>query len=99
MGSRVQCNVCWGSLAILRPDQRNLVRPVVPEAEAEQGVATVIVMPVVPKIDRRIFVTRRDLVKHGYTDDCQACTQLASAMHNAKVLHDDRCRHWRTHGK
>ena len=40
----------------LRLDQRNLVRPVVPEAEAEQGVAPVIVMPAVPKIDRRRYV-------------------------------------------
>ena len=35
---------CVGVPWQLRPDQRNLVRPVVPEAEAEQGVATVIVM-------------------------------------------------------
>ena len=51
-----------------------------------------IVMPAVPKVDRRRYVTKRDLVKYGYTDECQACTQLASGMHNAKVLHDDRCR-------
>ena len=31
-------------------------------------------------------------MKYGYTSECQACTQLASGMHNAKVLHDDRCR-------
>ena len=31
-------------------------------------------------------------MKYGYTDECQACTQLASGMHNAKVSHDDRCR-------
>ena len=31
-------------------------------------------------------------MKCGYTDKCQACTQLASNMHNAKVPHDDRCR-------
>ena len=31
-------------------------------------------------------------MKYGYTDECQACTQLASGMHNAKVPHDDRCR-------
>ena len=68
------------------------MRLVVLEAEAEQGVAPVIVMPAVPKVDRRIYVTQRDLVKYGYTDECQACTQLASGMHNAKVLHDDRCR-------
>ena len=53
------------------------VRNVVPEAEAEQGVALVIVMPAVPKVDRRRYVTK--------------CTQLASGMHNAKVAHDDRC--------
>ena len=68
------------------------MRPVVPEAEADQGVAPVIVMPAVPRVDRRRYVTKRDLVKYGYTDECQACTQLASGMHNAKVPHDDRCR-------
>ena len=75
-----------------RPDKRNLARPVVPSAEADQGVAPVIVMPAVPKTDRRRYVTKRDLVKHENTDECQACTQLASDMHNAKVPHDDRCR-------
>ena len=82
------CGVRWQ----LRPDQRNLARPVVLEAEAEQGVAPVIVMPAVPKVDRRRHATKRDLVKYGYTDECQACTLLASGMHNAKVPHDDRCR-------
>ena len=88
---RVQCGVCWSSLA-LRSDQLNLVRLVVLEAEAERGVAPVIVMPAVPRADRRRYVTKRDLVMYGYTDECQACTQLASGMHNAKVPHDDRCR-------
>ena len=68
------------------------MRPVVLEAKAEQGVAPVIVMPAAPRVDRRRYVTKKDLVKYGYTDDCQACTQLASGMHNAKVPHDDRCR-------
>ena len=67
------------------------MRPVVPEAEADQGVAPVIVMPAVPKVDRRRYITKRDVVKYGYTHECQACTQLASGMYNAKVLHDDRC--------
>ena len=67
------------------------MRLVEPEAEAEQGVALVIVMPAVPKVDRRRYVTKRDLVKYGYTDERQACTQLAAGMHNAKVPHDDRC--------
>ena len=44
------------------------------------------------KKEKRRYVTKRDLVKYGYTDECQACTQLASGMHNAKVPHDDRCR-------
>ena len=64
----------------------------VPEAEADQGVALVIVMLALPKTDRRRYITKRDLVKYGYTDECQACTQLASGMHNAKVPDDDRCR-------
>ena len=62
------------------------------EAEADQGVAPVIVMPAAPRTDRKRYVTKRDLVMYGYTDECQACTQLASGMHIAKVLHDDRCR-------
>ena len=89
---RVFSATCVGVLCQLRPDQRNLVRPVVPEAEAEHGGSPLIVMPAVPKVDRRRYVTKRDLVKYGYTDECQACTQLASGMHNAKVPHDDRCR-------
>ena len=42
---RVFSVTCIGVPWQLRPDQRNLARPVVPEAEAEQGVALVIVMP------------------------------------------------------
>ena len=68
------------------------MRLVVLEAEADQGVSRMIVMPAVPKVDRGRYVTKRDLVKYGYTGECQACTQLASGMHNAKVPHDDRCR-------
>ena len=89
---RVFSATCVGVPWQLKRGQRNLVKPVVPEAEAEQGVAPVIMMPAVPKVDRRRYVTKRDLVKYGYTDECQACTQLASGMHNAKVPHDDRCR-------
>ena len=75
-----------------KPDQRSVVRLVLPEAEADQGVAPVIVMPAAPRTDRRRYVTKRDLAKYGYTGECQACTQLASGMHSAKVPHDDRCR-------
>ena len=74
---RVFSATCVGVPWQVRQDQRNLVRRVVPEAEAEQGVAPVIVMPAVPKTDGRRYVTS---------------TQLASGMHNAKVPHDDRCR-------
>ena len=83
---RVVSATCVGVPWQLRPDQRNLVRSVVPEAEAEQFVSPVVVMPVAPRVDRRRYVTKKDLVKCGYTDECQACTQLASGMHNAKVL-------------
>ena len=50
---RVFSATCVGVPWQWRPDQRNLVKPVVPEAEAEQGVAPVIVMPAVPRVDRR----------------------------------------------
>ena len=38
------------------------------------------------EIDQGRYVTKRDLVKYGYTDECQACTQFASGIHNAKVF-------------
>ena len=78
---RVFSATCVGVPWQLRPDQRNLVRPVVPEAEAEQGVAPVIVMPVVPRVDRRRYATKRDLVECGWRTTVkharnwrQACT-------------------------
>ena len=89
---RVFSATCIGVPWQLRPYQRNLARLVVLEAEANQGVALVIVMLAAPRSDRRRYVTKRDLVKYGYTDECHACTQLASGIHNAKVPHDDRCR-------
>ena len=84
---RVFSAKCIGVPWQLTPDQRSLARPVVLVAEALQGVAPVIVMPAVPKTELRRYVTKRDLVKYGYTDECQACTQLASGMHNAKGPH------------
>ena len=39
--------------------------------------------------DCRRYVTQRDFVKCGYTDECPACTQLATALRSAKVPHDD----------
>ena len=64
------------------------MRFVVPEAEADQGVAPVIVMLAVPKVDRRRCVTKKDLVKYGYTDECQACTQLASSSWQVMTIRD-----------
>ena len=69
---RVFSATCIGVPLQLRPDQPTLARPVVPVAEADQGVALVIVMRAVPKTDRWRCVTKRDLVKYGYTDKCQA---------------------------
>ena len=83
---------CIGVPWQLLPGQRKLLRPVVLVAEADQGVAAVIVMPAVLRVDPKRYVTKRDLAKYRYTDECQGCTQLASGMHNAKVSHDDRCR-------
>ena len=64
----------------LRLDQRNLAGLVVPEAEADQGVAPVIVMLAVPKTDRRRYVTKRDLVKYGYTAEASSSWRLACTM-------------------
>ena len=55
-----------------------------------QGVVRVIVMPASPRVERRRYVTKRDLAKNVYIDECQACSWQQS-MHNAKIL-DDRCR-------
>ena len=54
-----------------------LVRSVVPAA--------------VPKVDRWRYVTKRDLVKYGYTDEYHLSTQLVSGMHERT--------HWRAHGR
>ena len=91
---RVFSTTCVGVFWQLIPDQRNLVRPVVPEKKAKHGVVFVIVMSAVPKVDGTRNVTKRDLVKYGYTNECQACTQLASSMHNAKFKfpRDNKCR-------
>ena len=58
---RVFSATCVGVPWQLRPDQRSLARPVVPEAEADEDVAPVIVMPAVPKTDRRRYVTKREI--------------------------------------
>ena len=85
---RVFSASCVGVPWQLRPDQRNLVRPVVPEAEAEQGVAPVIVMPVAPRVDRRRYVTKKESrevwvtqtsVKHARSWR-QACTMQKFLM-------------------
>ena len=54
---RVFSATCVGVPWQLRPDQRNLVSPVVPDAKAKLGVVPAIVMPAVPKVDRRRYVT------------------------------------------
>ena len=96
---RVFSATCVGVPWQLRPDQWNLVRTVVPEAEADQGVALVIVMPAVPKIDRRRFVTKRDLVMYGYTDECQACTVGGRhAQCEGSSRRQMPRSHWRAHG-
>ena len=82
--NRVFSATCVGVLWQLRLDQRNLARLEVFEAEADQGVAPVVVMLAVPKTDRKRYVTKRGLVKYGYTDECQACTQLASGRDDAQ---------------
>ena len=57
------------------------MRLVVPEAEAEQGVAPCDRDgPAVPRVDRRRYVTKRDLVKYGYTE-------RVSSMHAIGVRH------------
>ena len=74
---------CIGNPWQLRTDQRNLARLVVPEAEADQGVAPVIVMLAVPKTDRRRYVTKR-------------VTNAAVVMVEDACVHDDdRTRCWK----
>ena len=87
MGSRVQCDVYWNSFAV-EAGSTESGETVVLEAEADQGVAPVIVMPAAPKIDRRRYVTKSVGTKTSVKRACswrQACTI-------AKVPHDDRCR-------
>ena len=77
---RVFSATCVGVPLQLRPDQRNLVRPVVPEAEADQGVAPVVVMPAVPRVDRRRYVTKKR--------SCEVWVhRRVSSMHAVGVRH------------
>ena len=43
-----------------------------------------------PRVDRCRYVTKRDLAKHGYADEFQACTQLACTL--GKFLTENRFR-------
>ena len=81
MGLRVWCDLCWGALA-----------PVKPSSGAEHGGAPIVLMPAVPRVDRRRSVTKPDLAKYGYTEECPACTQLTAGNAQCKGSHDDRCR-------
>ena len=49
-------------------------------------------MPAVPRVDLRRYLTKGDLAKYGYTDECEACTQLATDMRNGRLSHNDRRR-------
>ena len=60
---RVFSAVCIGIPWQLRPHQRNLSKLVVFEAEADQGVAPVIVLPAAPRTDRRRYVTKKSRVR------------------------------------
>ena len=56
------------------------MRPAVPEAKGEQGVVPVIVMPAVPKVDRRRYVTK--------TRSCEVWVhRRVSSMHAVGVRH------------
>ena len=91
---RVFSATCIGVPWQLRPEAAEAVQScAVLVAEADQGVAPVIVMPPVPRVNRRRYITTRDLAKYEHTDECQTFTPLAAGMHNAKGPHDDRCRH------
>ena len=92
MGSRVRCNVYWSSMAAATRTAES------GETCCTCGRGRTRCCPCdrdagVPKTDWRRHVTKRDLVKYGYTDECLACTQSASGIHNAKVPNDNRCRH------
>ena len=45
----------------------------------QEGVRAVQI-PAAPRVNRRRYVTKRDLAKNGYIDECPACTQLAAGM-------------------
>ena len=80
MGSRVQCNMYRSSMV----------------ADQNSGFQIKVLRwrswcPLFREFIGRRYVTKRDLVKYGHDDECQACTHLAANMHNAEVPDDDRC--------
>ena len=74
-------------------DDRKLARLVVLVAEASQGVAPVIVMLAVPRVDRRRCVTKRNLLNYGHATG----VGRAFSWHNAKVSQMPKS-HWRGYG-
>ena len=68
-------------------------RPAIVAGESAEPLAQpVVVQAPKPKISRRLYITKRDLEKYGYTAGCPACDGVQIGRRSTGVHHNDICR-------
>ena len=68
-------------------------RPAIVAGEAAEPLAQpVVVQAPKPKTSRRLYITKRDLEKYGYTAGCPACDGVQIGRRSTGVHHNDICR-------
>ena len=68
-------------------------RPAIVAGESAEPLAQpVVVQAPKPKTSRRLYITKRDLEKYGYTAGCPACDGVQIGRRSTGVHHNDICR-------
>ena len=68
-------------------------RPAIVAGEPAEPLAQpVVVQAPKPKTSRRLYITKRDLEKYGYTAGCPACDGVQIGNRSTGVHHNDMCR-------
>ena len=68
-------------------------RPAIVAGEPAEPLAQpVVVQAPKPKTSRRLYITKRDLEKYGYTAGCPACDGVQIGRRSTGVHHNDICR-------
>ena len=76
-----------------RDDAPEGPRPAIVVGEPAEPLAQpVVVQAPKPKTSRRLYITKRDLEKYGYTAGCPACDGVQIGNRSTGVHHNDMCR-------